>query len=650
MAKKKTFNYEEETNKNQDFNNEEQQALVELVEMEFRSAWEAKASLGLMRDLSTFEDYWAGRVNPPETEDHPGSNTNIVQPIIESQVADLVDQPLDILLKGEEPADQIFAKNTQAMVKWVWRKNNPELKLDRFERQRLKFGSAVWKVWFDPYALNERGLPTVDPLNLANFFPDPKVKDYLKLQDADFIIHAMPKSIKYLRRRFGERAKYVEANPNPQYDPPNYHGEANHGVDAPSRSQALLIERWSREVDEDGKSWLRVCHIANGVLLRDSGDTLKNEKTGKPESFYRKGKYPFVFVPCYTREGVLWGMGDVELLKPVQDLINDFDDQIRMNARLMGNMQIVVGIATGINLNKWTNKPGLKIPARDPSSFKVVDPPQMPSYIPNRRDKAFNEAEILSGRSDVVEGRQSGSLRAASAIISMQEAGLRRVNHKRLVNQMGLVMVVELLLDYIKEFYTEEMAFRVSEGDPQSQDNDFLWFTGSELKEIDVLRPDRNSRDDDGKMTMMQLKDEEGKLVKKEAEFDIEVIVGAGIPNNKAFVYQAVVELHREGIVTNTEARLVLKEFINWPVIDPHNPVGEFQGRNMNPEQLAMMNMNQGGQMTPEMMQNLPPEVMAQMGMSPEALGGQDPAAAAQQGMPPDIMAQVANMLGGSTG
>jgi hypothetical protein len=616
MAEDNNTGYEFETEENP--NSEQQDALAAQIKLNFEEAYNHKTALGLMDDWANFEDYWAGRVNETGGEDHPASNTNIINPIIESQVADLVDQPLDLMVKGLEPSDQVYAKDTKAVLEWVWKKNNPELLRDKLERQRLKFGGAVVKVWFDPYKYNNRGLPVVDAVNAANFFPDPKIKDYLKMQDADFIIHAMPKSIKYLRQRFGERAKAVEANANYQNSPLIYADSNKDSSGTAGKSQALLLEQWSKELDEDDNWVLRVVHMANGVILRDSFEDLKDEETGKPTSYYKKGNYPFVYIPCYSREGVLWGMGDVELLVPIQDLINDLDDQIRMNARLMGNIQVVVGIATGINLRKWTNKPGLKIPARDPSAWKMVEPPQMPSHIPGRRNEAFKEAEIISGRSDIVEGRSGGSLRAASAIISMQEAGLRRVNHKRLIAEAGYKQVVELLLDYIKEFYTEEMAFRLTEADKKESENDFLWMKGSELNNVPQLVPDYGAElDDNGRRPLKELKDEKGNIMKKEAEFDLEVVVGTGIPNNKAFIYQAAVELHREGILTLEESRLALKELISWPLIDPHNPQGQFTGRNLPPEQQGM-----GGNLQDPMQQqqNLPPEVMQQLG---NMLGGQ---------------------------
>ena len=165
-------------------------------------------------------------------------------------------------------------------------------------------------------------------------------------------------------------------------------------------------------------------------------------------------------------------MGDTEQLINTQDIVNDLDDQIRLNARLTGNPQVIVGVGSGINVHKWSNKSGLKIPAKDHTAFQVVQPPYIPAYINNRREKGFYETELISGRSDVVEGRRSGSLRAASAILALQEAGARRTNHKRLMLQEGLRKVVELDLEYAREFMDTEQAFDITENNKVS----YLWF------------------------------------------------------------------------------------------------------------------------------------------------------------------------------
>ena len=88
--------------------------LLNYIMERYVAAYSAKQSLGLDELWSKCQDYWAGEVNLPESEEDPGSETNIIQPIIESQVADIVNGDIDILVKGLGPADQVFARDVNS--------------------------------------------------------------------------------------------------------------------------------------------------------------------------------------------------------------------------------------------------------------------------------------------------------------------------------------------------------------------------------------------------------------------------------------------------------------------------------------------------------------------------------------------------------
>lgn len=638
---------------------DEEKQMVIRIQDRYRASYLHKDALGMTKEWSTAEDYWAGDINLPEDEDDPASNTNIIQPIIESQVADLVDGATEIVVRGFGPSDEAFASDVRNVLKWVWHRNKMVPKLDEGERDRLNLGTVGWKVYYDFEALNGRGLTTIEPCSPDTLFPDPKIKDPRRIQEGDFFIQVMPYPLGELIRQFGDRAKLVMPEGNfTNYDPRIF-GEADYdAVDDVVNSQALLFEYWER--DDEGN--LRRVYMAGGIILEDSDWTHKDQKHGTRKSFYRNGKYPFVIIPCYRKKGRLWGLSDNKLLRPVQDMINDLDDQVRMNARLMGNLQIIVGMASGINIKKWTNKPGLKIPAKDPTAWQAVNPMSMPAYILQRRDTGFRESEIVSGRSDVLEGRRAGSLRAASAIVALQEAGSRRANHKKLMLQEGFVEILDLVLDYMKEFMDEEMVFDITE----NGNTEYTWFRGTSLNKIpwktrnenfdptvsvpgteqfkDLMGP---ATDDDGNDIYDEVFDDNGNITQvqrmepmtKEAEFDLEISFGAGMPNNKSFIYQSTLELMREGILTQQEARETLKKIMNWPLIDPYNPVGEFAGRNMqNGAQIPggmPRGMPQGG---------IPGQAPAQP-MDPEAQM-QELMMLIEQ-MPPEMVQQIFGQLGG---
>lgn len=608
------------------------------IDQDYKSGYLAIQQLNLHRDWGIYDEYWRSHQNPPENEDDPASVTNVIHPVIESQVADLVDTPVDFLIKGVEPSDQAWAKYAQFICKWIWEQNKMTTKLDRFERIRLKYGTAIFKVYYDPLGNKGRGKICIDILSPEKLIIDPKITDPMKIDEADFMIQVGDVSLRWLVRRFGKRAKHVRPRSGSIYKNNIFAGEDLKDAQGITNNSATLLEWWSR--DEEGK--LRLVYMADDVILWDSTWPRKYQQEmnlgyewDETESFYQHGKYPFIVVPCYLRDGQVWGMGDVELLKPVQDMINDFDDQIRMNARLMGNIQTVVGLASGINPLKWTNKPGLRIPARDPMAWKMVEPPSIPPYIMDRRELGKREAELISGRTDVVEGRKPAGIKAASAIIALQEAGNRRVNHKKLMTQNALCDVITMAFAYFTEFFDEEMAIRVAGPRPDAPDQ-FAWIRGTDFNTIPKMTPDYEATPNaDGVVPLKQLKErvynKDGTLKEeipqdKEAEFDFYVSVGAGLPRNKSFLYQAAIELHREQILTTEEARFFFKEMIDWPLIDPFNPVGAYS--QMRPEMMDMMGQGQPG---------MPMQPTGAPGM------GQTP-----QGMNPQLIQALSTLLGGA--
>lgn len=590
-------------------NTPEETELASKVLALYEASFLAKTELGLYDDMETQDKYYRGVQVEPESPDDPASNTNIIRPAIESQVADLVEAPLDIVVRGREPSDHMFAGQAQTLVSWVYDNNNMIIKRDRHERTRLKYGTSGWKVYYNKSGNNGRGKIEILERHPKELFPDPKVSDSHLIQEGDFFGEASFKSLQYLVTVFGDKAKAVKPNPYPSFSPNIFDGERIADISQILSERALLIEMWLRETD----GYLRLVHIAEGVVLQ-------NVKT-------KYKKFPYVLVPCYPREGIVWGSGDIDDLAPVQDLINDLDDQIRMNARLMGNLQIVVGVASGINLRKWTNMPGLKVPARNEDAWRQLQPASIPAYIPLRREKGFQEAELVTGRSDAVEGRNPGSVRAASAIVALQEAGSRRVNHKKLMAEQGLQEVAQLVLELAKVHFTREMAFRVI-GPSQASGQEFLWFNPSRMQAIPRLVPDPIKQGE-----LMPLLGGGGGQETKDAEMDITFSIGSGLPNNKAFIYQMTLELFNAGLITREEGRTIMAQFLRVPAFDPLMPQGVFAGRNIpggmdpNAPEMQGANGNQNGAVAPpgsldnQMQNQVPPDQQALMALA-AMLGG----------------------------
>lgn len=556
-------------------NTDEETELADTIKDEWNASIMTRQSLGIEEEWIQGTTYYAGEQNPPTDEDDPASNTNVIQPTIESQVSDLVDEDFAITVKGASRSDEMYLEKAKSMLVWTWEQNDMVPKIDTYERNRLKLGTGIWKVRYNPdKGIN--GLVEYLTLPIESLAVDPKITDFLDIQEADYIIHAKVVSLKYLRRRFGKRAKAVLPEPSAALTTIGLTDDGAVGTSDVISNKAILYERWTKEWDEkEEELYLRLVYMAGDVILWDSETSEPIEGVPQSKGFYRHCLYPFVMVPCYKRDDSVYGMSDSRYLIPIQNIINDLDDQIRYNARLMGNIQVVVGLASGINPNTWTPTPGLRIPARDPNGFKIVQPATIPGYIPERRNQGFNEAELVSGRPDVTEGRNSGGVDAASAIIALQEAGNRRVKHKKKMSAAGFRQLLNIGYEFCLEFYDEEQEFPTKDSDGRDS---FNWFKGSELNEIPRLFPDTDEETGYTSGWSPKLDEEGNSKFTKKANFHISINIGQGLPNSHAFIYQSVIELKHADIITREESRTILQKVLGYTGFNPLNPVGAFDG------------------------------------------------------------------------
>lgn len=558
----------------------------------FKFAWDAKQQLSLNQLWKKCDDYKHNRQNPQQSPDHPGSVTNVAHRVIENQISDLLDKPYSSTAKGNEPGDDMFAEQAQHVIDFILERNRTEEKMNTSEHDRLELGSTIIKVWFDEDELEGKGLPVFDIVTPANFFPDPKVHTTQNLQRAEFIIHALPKPLSWFRQKF-DKGKYVQREVAIPYNPQQvFTDDRADEAHVPTSQKALLLECYLR--DENGE--LYCLHVANDILLEDSRKTLKDKK------LQRRDMYPFVMINCYNRRGTVWGMGDIELLIPQIDLINELDDQIRMNARLMGNPQIVFGMGAGrgFDSRKWTAAPGLRIPMRDPNAFRIVEPAPVSPDVINRREKAFQEVDLISGVSDVNRGQKPGDVTAASAIIALQQSGQKMVVHKNKMFSAGWSQVINLLFDEVMEHWDEEMWVRINGEKP-----DWKFISMADFKNVPVMIPNALAGVIPGEETIKQLTDEKGNGMTRDAQFDFTLNMGNGLPNDKMAMLSMFQQFAGLGFpdgpaITRSEFRNFLRDNIGLDLDDDQ--------QQQPPGAPPMMGQPPG--MTPA---GLPPEALAPM-------------------------------------
>ena len=90
------------------------------------------------------------------------------------------------------------------VLEFVKDKNSLIRKLDMHERRREKYGTGVFRVTLDPDALGGLGLPVIECVPNHRIYVDPCVTDAYKLNEAEFVIETVTKSIYWARETYGD--------------------------------------------------------------------------------------------------------------------------------------------------------------------------------------------------------------------------------------------------------------------------------------------------------------------------------------------------------------------------------------------------------------------------------------------------------------
>ena len=485
----------------------------------------------------------------------PNSRVNIINANVEGQLTALVEQNLSVMCRGQGPSDQNFANWARIGLDWTLRQNHIKKILDRHERRRLLFGWGWKKVWFDPDALNGFGLARIETPPLNAMFVDMKITDVMNLHEADYIAEVMPKSKTWAdsQEQYKHRAKNIY-----------YGGTDRSTIFSKDRTMDdedifWLVQLWTKT---DGM--LRKIEFSeDGVFLYDSFDDAK-------EPYYRYNRYPYFLTNLYYEEGELYGFGDGKLLRPLQDMLNDLYDQIRRQAR---PPRIFFDPNSNVDLDGMdeTDEP---IPCDDPTrNIYVAEIGRVNPGLWQLLQNIHQEIQRVTRYSELMMGQGSSAKTATESAIQQQQ-GNSATDHKKLMLQDTLEDVCKYVLDLMIENYEGGKMFRIDE-----DKNDYEWIEFEQLDKVPQMKPgtdayarsyleaNPNAKPEDYKW--MQVESGETKSV----ELDIEISIGAGLPKNKAFLYQMVEQLaplviEGKPVISWPETRKFIKDFLGMPLGD----------------------------------------------------------------------------------
>ena len=333
--------------------------------------------------------------------------------------------------------------------------------------RKLKQGTGVKGVFWDPEQRGGVGEITVRPMNLLMLYWEPGVDDIqaspnffsLSLEDTD---------------QLTERWPQLEGHSTSALEVPHYLHDG--GLDTNGKS--VVVDWYYKKRNAEGRRVLHYCKFCNGVVLYAS----ENDPEYAGRGFYDHGQYPFVFDPLFVEEDSPAGFGYIDVMKECQTAIDRMNHAMDENVLLSSKQRYVLSDAAGVNEEELADfsRDIVHVVGRlGDDSFRPLQTTGLQGNSLSYRNSRIEELKEISGNRDMTQGGTAGGVTAASAIAALQEAGSKLSREMLKSAYRAFAKECYLIMDLMRQFYDEERVFRIIGETGRSE---FVHFSGAALR------------------------------------------------------------------------------------------------------------------------------------------------------------------------
>ena len=333
--------------------------------------------------------------------------------------------------------------------------------------RKLKQGTGVKGVFWDPEQRGGVGEITVRPMNLLMLYWEPGVDDIqaspnffsLSLEDTD---------------QLTERWPQLEGHSTSALEVPHYLHDG--GLDTNGKS--VVVDWYYKKRNAEGRRVRHYCKFCNGVVLYAS----ENDPEYAERGFYDHGQYPFVFDPLFVEEDSPAGFGYIDVMKECQTAIDRMNHAMDENVLLSSKQRYVLSDAAGVNEEELADfsRDIVHVVGRlGDDSFRPLQTTGLQGNSLSYRNSRIEELKEISGNRDMTQGGTAGGVTAASAIAALQEAGSKLSRDMLKSAYRAFAKECYLIIDLMRQFYDEERVFRIIGETGRSE---FVHFSGAALR------------------------------------------------------------------------------------------------------------------------------------------------------------------------
>jgi len=436
--------------------------------------------------------HWEGLRTEDTMKLRPNSVDNVAWSQIESVVSGLTGWTPVAEFEGREPSDDPKAEELTAYFPFELEQMNFDEKYLLAVRRFVIHGLWLSKTVHDPTITggygDKRFIGRNDfiPLEYGTFFPDPRIGNFLYIQQSKAMILHMPKELEYFRERFGSQGKKVQED-NVSSDVEIFESNKEDGTSYKAKRSGL-IEYWYK-----GKPKLMTAkdkklfkELADDALAEGKDpSTLEAKAAGTVDGIhcayvstsgvflehipyvYDHGDYPIQVKSLFPIEGSIWPKGYMRDLISPQIMLNKFSELAVEQTAKMGNGAIMYeegAIAEG-KLPIWKrmrSAVAAMLPVADITKVKELQGTMPQTVILSFIQHYLDMLQKIPRRFDSVNGAANSQVTSGRQAEALQSASQGHLAVPSKLIQAALKESFRQQIGLIAQFYTQERIGRVT--------------------------------------------------------------------------------------------------------------------------------------------------------------------------------------------
>ena len=390
--------------------------------------------------------------------------------VIVSKHADAMEAYPEPVILPREPDDRAEAELLSAVVPCILEQNAFERTWSDAMWQKLKTGTAAYRVGWDPDKLGGLGDISIERVDLLNLFWEPGIAD---IQRSKFVFFTHLEDNDELEEEFPQLRGRLRGNP---FTATRFLYDDAVSLDGKS----TVVEAYYRR-KRAGRTVLHyVKYVGDTVLYsteEGEGDTTVGDGTEAvpyevdstiaPNAIglYAHGRYPFVLDPLFPVEGSPCGYGFVDLCHNNQTAIDLMRSAIIKNTVVGATPRYFQRIDGSVNEEEFADLGRSLVHVSGnlgEDSLRQIGFSPLSGVYMDVLNSSIQELRETSGNTETSTGNISSGVTAASAIAALQEASGKGSRDSTRNSYIAYAQIVELCIELIRQFYGLPRSFRIA--------------------------------------------------------------------------------------------------------------------------------------------------------------------------------------------